>query len=104
MSEGLRKQWEEFTKNAEKALKDMDKAGRDWIDELEKMEQSGAGLSMRIQGELENASEESQSEWERRLKQAQQTQKDLESELKKRLESVQRSQKHIQKAIEELRK
>ena len=98
----MKKQWDDFTKNAEKALKEMDKAGRDWIEELEKMEQSGAGLSMRIQEELENATVEAQKEWERRLKQAQQTQEDLESELKKRLEAVQRSQKHIEKAIEEL--
>ena len=98
----MKKQWDDFTKNAEKALKEMDKAGRDWIEELEKIEQSGAGLSMRIQEELENATAEAQKEWERRLKQAQQTQEDLESELKKRLEAVQRSQKHIEKAIEEL--
>jgi hypothetical protein len=104
VSENIREKWEKFNEEAKKKLRELEEAGKNWIDEFDKMEQTATGLIMEIQREMKDSSEEAKKVWIKQLKDARTARQQLRANLEKRLDAVKRSEEHIRKAIDELTK
>ena len=104
MSENMREKWENFHTEAEKRLKEFIEAGKNWIDEFDKMEKTATGLIMEIQREMKDSSEDAKKVWMKQLREAQLARQKLRANLEKRLDAVKRSEEHLKKAIDELTK
>lgn len=102
MSENIRENWEKLQIEAKKKLKELEEAGKNWIDEFDKMEQTATGLVMEIQKEVKGSSEEAKKVWLNQLRESHVARQQLRENLEKRLEAVKRSEEHLKKAIDEL--
>lgn len=102
MSENIREKWEKFHIEAKKKLRELEEAGKNWIDEFDKMEQTATGLVMEIQREMKDSSEEAKRVWMKQLREAHVARQQLRENLEKRLDAVKRSEEHLKKAIDEL--
>jgi hypothetical protein len=104
MSENIREKWEQFHIEAKKKLGELEEAGKNWIDEFDKMEQTVTGLILEVQREMKDSSEEAKKVWIKQLREASVARQQLRANMEKRLESVKRSEEHLKKAIDELTK
>jgi len=100
----MREKWENFHTEAEKKLKEFIEAGKNWINEFDKMEKTAKGLVMDIQREMKDSSEGAKKVWMKQLREAQLARQKLRANLERRLDAVNRSEEHLKKAIDELTK
>jgi mRNA-degrading endonuclease RelE of RelBE toxin-antitoxin system len=103
MSEQLRKRWDEFHRNAVKALDRLDEDSEDWFKEFEKVEQTTAGLIMEVNKEIGKSGKEAKKLWKVQLEKAMEVREEARKRLEERMEALRRSEEHLNKALDELK-
>jgi hypothetical protein len=104
MNESLHEKWEKLHAEARERLGELEEAGKNWIQEFDKVEQTATGLMKEIRNEMKDSSEEAKKVWIRQLREAHIARQQLRLNLEKRLDAVKRSEEHLKKAIDELTK
>jgi len=103
MSEQLRKRWDEFHRNAVKALDRLDEGSEDWFKEFEKAEQTAAGLVMEVNKEVDRSGKGARKLWKEQLEKAMDVREEARKRLEERMEALRRSEEHLKKALDELK-
>jgi len=104
MNESLHEKWEKLHAEARERFGELEEAGKNWIQEFDKVEQTATGLMTEIRSEMKDSSEEVKKVWIRQLREAHIARQQLRLNLEKRLDAVKRSEEHLKKAIDELTK
>ena len=103
MSEQLKKRWDEFQNNAISTLDQLNEDSKKWFSELEKIEQTTAGLILEINKEIEKSGKEARKTWKQQLEKAKKAREEARKGLEDKIEALRRSEEHLKKAIDELR-
>jgi predicted metal-dependent peptidase len=103
MSEQLRKRWDEFHRNAVKALDKLDEDSEGWFKEFEKVEKTATGLITDVNKEVDRSGKEARKLWKEQLEKAMGVREEARKRLEERMEALRRSEEHLKKALDELR-